>query len=286
MRSLGFALVVLSLAGCGGGSGGGPGPVQTPDVQTLTGSQAPVETAADQNARAPAMLARADFLAVTTLHGETSDSNIPTFKLRSSCSATRCTFTEPQSGYGWVVDTADLEFSGETEAILTKHGITMGLTRAPEYRGYASWMTYGAFGVGDERATIEGVSVRGRYALAGGDLTGSRPSGSATWRGLMAGTPATGVGRGQILQGDATLTYRLSGTLDASFTNIKNIDTLRAHAVTSARFTGIPVAANGTFSAGGTGNKIQGGFHGSGHSETTGVFEQSGIVGAFGAKRQ
>ncbi len=103
----------------------------------------------------------------------------------------------------------------------------------------------------------------------------------------MAGTPTTGAGRGDRLQGNATLTYNLNTQmLGAAFTNIQNIDRLQAHPVSTVRFTGVLVDARGRFQAGGTGNRIQGGFYGSGHAEATGVFEQSNIVGAFGAKRQ
>ena len=40
-----------------------------------------------------------------------------------------------------------------------------------------------------------------------------------------------------------------------------------------------------TVAAGEAGDRIQGGFYGPGHAETAGIFEQSNIVGAFGAKR-
>ena len=56
--------------------------------------------------------------------------------------------------------------------------------------------------------------------------------------------------------------------------------------MTTVRFNNVPVAADGTYNAGGTGNLIEGGFGGPNHEETAGVFEQQGIVGAFGAKRQ
>jgi hypothetical protein len=103
---------------------------------------------------------------------------------------------------------------------------------------------------------------------------------------MMVGTPATGAGRGDILQGDASLTYDMdTRMLDAAFTNIQNIDQLRAHSVSAVRFANVSVGARGTFRAGATGNRIQGGFYGSGHAEMTGVFEQSNIVGAFGARQ-
>ena len=103
----------------------------------------------------------------------------------------------------------------------------------------------------------------------------------------MVGMPATGAGRGDRLQGDATLTYSLGNqSLDAAFTNIQNIDRLAAHSVTSVSFTGVPVDRRGEFQGGITGNQIQGGFYGPDHAEAAGVFEQSNIVGAFGAKKR
>ena len=45
------------------------------------------------------------------------------------------------------------------------------------------------------------------------------------------------------------------------------------------------LAADGTYAAGRAGNRIQGGIAGPAHAETAGIFEQRGIVGAFGARR-
>ena len=73
--------------------------------------------------------------------------------------------------------------------------------------------------------------------------------------------------------------------LDISFSGIQNLDRGRAHSISSVRFDDVPVASGGTFEAGLTGNRVQGGFYGSQHVEVAGVFEQSNIVGAFGATK-
>ncbi len=87
--------------------------------------------------------------------------------------------------------------------------------------------------------------------------------------------------------GDASLTFDMaSGTLDAAFTNIKDLDRNAAHSVAGFRFADVPVSANGTWSAGIPGNLVKGGFYGPAHAETAGVVEQQGIVGAFGALKQ
>ena len=150
-------------------------------------------------------------------------------------------------------------------------------------------MTHAGFAVQSERTTVEGVNITARYGIAGGDLTRVSPPVTATWRGSMVGTPREGALRDNVLQGDATLTYAIAGgggSLDAAFTDIKDIDRGAAHTTTSVRFADVPVAANGTWRAGTTGNLIQGGFYGPNHVEAAGVFEQSGIIGAFGARRQ
>ena len=282
---------MLMLNACAGGGSTSTGPALD-RIRTLTGTATPAETVGDQAARAPGIVSRADSLIVSTIHGETSSPQFPVFSLRASCSGTACTFGEPTTGYLDTLRLSDLEFvSGNDEPVGTKHGITLIRSSGQqydgtEYRALGGWMEHSGFAAQTERLTFEGVRVDGRYGMAGGDLTGSRPSGSATWYGLMVGTPVAGEGRGDRLQGDASLTYNMaSRMLGAAFTNIRNIDRLRAHSVPAVRFTDVSVDARGTFQAGATGNRIQGGFYGPGHAEATGVFEQSNIVGAFGAKR-
>ena len=283
-----------TLAACGGG---GPGPVSSSfDSETaiaLTGSAAPAETVADQAARSAAILARTDAIFVSTLYAELDGEG---FHLASDCSGTRCTLTDPSSGTSVTVtldDLLDVEDTADAQrAVLTRNGITLVETRGgnggPDYRVYGAWTVHGSFSIetGAE-ATGEAGTLKARSSSAGGDLSGSRPSASATWRGVMVGTPARGARRDNVLQGDATLIYDLGRqTLDADFTNIADLDRNAAHTVRTVSFDSVPVAANGTYEAGGVGNYIGGGFAGPGHRETVGIFEQQGIVGAFGAKLQ
>ena len=94
-----------------------------------------------------------------------------------------------------------------------------------------------------------------------------------------------GEGRGDRLVGTAALNYDMAaGGLDAAFSGIRNIDRGTAH--TTVFFSDLEVGPDGTFSRGQSGARIQGGFYGPGHAEAAGIFEQSGIVGACGAKRQ
>ena len=103
----------------------------------------------------------------------------------------------------------------------------------------------------------------------------------------MVGTPTAGEGKGDRLVGDAALNYDMAaGGLDIAFSGIVNIDRGTAHATSTVQFQDVPVAVDGTFARGQGGHRIQGGFYGSGHAEAAGIFEQSNIVGAFGARRR
>lgn len=276
-----FAIAMLSA--CGGGGGGGP---SVEDIRTGSGSQPPLETAADQSARAAGIVSRADSLIISTTYGNTSLRELPSFRVRATCSGTVCTFREPQTGYRDTLTIRDLEFRPATETLsLSKNGITVFGGTEEGFAAYGAWMRHSAFQASRLRETFEGIRVQARQAVAGGDLAGSRPGSSATWRGVMVGTQATGPNRGDFLLGDARLTYSFSGTLDAGFANIWNADRNRDHTVASVRFDDVEVGPDGTFRVGLTGNRIQGGFYGPGHEEIAGMFEQSDIVGSFGAMR-
>ncbi|MXW40579.1 MAG: transferrin-binding protein-like solute binding protein [Synechococcus sp. SB0668_bin_15] len=183
---------------------------------------------------------------------------------------------------------------GQSERVGTKNDIT--LIRQTEtsddndVNALGAWMLYSFFSIenfsdidlpGDHDSS--GSTLAG---AAGGDLTGSRPLGNATWSGLMVGTPIIGENRNEILQGSATFTYDLGDQhLNANFTDIQTLNH-EPHSVTTLRFPEVPVSSGGTFSRGTTGNRIQGGFYGPNHAETAGIFEQSNIIGSFGAKKQ
>ncbi len=239
------------------------------------------------------MVSRADSLIMSTIHGETTHPDFPRVRLRARCSGTRCSISHPVTGLTATVRLADFEFpASDTEAVGTKHGITLmsGTAQRQDYvlTGFGAWMRHGAFAMQTERGSAQGVSGNTRYGIAGGDLTGTRLTGHARWLGLMVGTPATGSNRGDRLQGDAALSYDLSSdSLGVEFSTIKNIDRGTAHSTETVRFQNVRTGSGGgTFEAGLSGNRIQGGFYGPGHAEAAGIFERSNIVGAFGAKRQ
>ena len=254
-----------------GGGGGGTASsglrLDPARAQSLTGSSPPAETVADVRARAAALLERSDSIFSSTVFGNSSDPNRRSFQLRAHCSGTTCTWTEPGSGISETISLRDLEFaSGAHRAVLSKNGVTLIETVIAETEDelgaklYGAYMDHAAFQLEIDSGTINGVRVDARLGAA----------------------------RDNLLQGDAVLTYTadgVQGLLDAAFTNIRDLDRGAAHSTAALRFDDVPVASDGTFQAGLTGNRIQGGFYGPGHAETAGVVEQADVVGAFGAKR-
>ena len=302
MRQLvacGLALAAaLSLAACGGGDAVSERAPTTGEIRELTGLSSPVETPEAALARGLDIFARADSLILSTMHGETASEEIPTFRLLTQCSGSQCTLTDPLSGTVDTISLADTPLrQGAATAIGTKHGITLveesSTDTGADLASLGAWLEHSSFAILDESQTGEEGTVGVRYGIAVGDLTGTAPAGSATWLGLMAGTPVTGDARGERLVGDAALTYDFpsagdgSGpSLDAAFAGIRNIDRGTAHTIETVIFSDLEVGLDGTFARGQSGARIQGGFYGPGHAEAGGIFEQSGIVGAFGAKRQ
>ena len=76
------------------------------------------------------------------------------------------------------------------------------------------------------------------------------------------------------------------GGLDIAFSGITNLDRGTAHVTPTVQFQDVSVESDGTFSRCQGGHRIQGGFFGPEHAEAAGNFEQSSIVGPFGAKRR
>ena len=287
------AAAALSLAACGGsGDSASEGPLTSGEIRALTGLSAPKETPEAAQERSLDIFARADSLIMSTIHGETGNAEFPTFRHTTQCSGTQCTVTEPLSG---AVDTIELVNTplrhGAATAIGSKHGITL-MSESSTHTGadlasLGAWMEHSSFAILNERQTGEEGTVDVWYGIGVGDLTDRPLTGSATWLGIMVGTPIAGDDRGDRLVGTAALNYDMAaGGLDAGFSGIKNIDRRMAHSVETVIFSDLAVGPDGTFSSGQSGTRIQGGFYGPRHAEAAGIFEQSNIVGAFGAKRQ
>ena len=298
MRTLsacGLAMAaVLSLAACGGGGNSGSQPtLGLDDIRELTGLSAPAETAAAQEARQQDILSRADSMILSTIHVEQAfPDETRTFPRLSECSGGECVVLDPVTGET-VTSSVDKLVSapGDAEAIGSAHGITL-LSESAHDMGVdltslGAWMDHGSFALNGARGAGEGFDFDTLYTMVLGKLTDRPLAGSATWLGIMVGTPAVGEERGDRLVGTAALNYDMTaGGLDAAFSGIRNIDRGTAHSTQTVLFSDLDVGPDGTFSRGQSGARIQGGFHGPGHAEAAGVFEQTDIVGAFGAKRQ
>jgi len=291
------AALAHTLSGCGSTPELGPGA-----IRQLTGLAPPAETFEDQEARGDRIVAAADSLAMSAVHGETSHPRLPAFVTHATCAGTRCGLFDPATGLSETAGVDDLfaadeELDRSAEAVGSRHGITLvsGTAHLDELDGaenvsfetYGAWMEHVGFSFQESAYEAGGISVVERFGMALGDLTGSKPGGGATWLGLIVGALATGDDAGDRLQGDAALNYDLdSDTLDVGFSSIMNIDRRAAHSTGTVTFTDLAIAPDGTFARGATGGRIQGGFYGPGHAEAAGVFGHSNIVGAFGAKRQ
>ncbi|MDE0034997.1 MAG: hypothetical protein OXU75_17975 [Deltaproteobacteria bacterium] len=284
---------VLSLAACGGNSGSQP-TLSLDDIRDLTGLSAPIETAAAQQAREQEIYARADSLILSTTHVETvlPDETRTYHRWVSECSGAECELLNPATGdtHTASLDTP-LVAPDEAEPIGSAHGITLmsksGRHMDMDFTTLGAWMEHSAFGLNSVRGAGEEGEWDTLYAGVLGDLTDRPLTGSATWLGTMVGTPIAGDGRGDRLVGTAALNYDMNaGGLDAGFSGIRNIDRGTAHGVEAVIFSDLEVGPDGTFARGQSGARIQGGFYGPGHAEAAGIFEQSDIVGAFGAKRQ
>lgn len=278
--------LALALAGCVGGDDS----PSLAEIRAQTGLAVPIEAPENQNARAPAIVSRADSLILSSMPGETDHPDIPTFRARTQCSGAVCEVS--LLGGSRRIRVSDLTLAdGTARAIGTRHGITLvqGSSRitGAYVTGLGAWMNHSAFAVQAEGGIASGTRFDFRYGIAAGDLTARPLTGSATWRGIMVGTPVAGDRRGENLVGRASLSYELDdGTVDVGFSRIQNIDRGEAHATGMITFRDVALSPNGTFQAGLTGNRIQGGFYGPDHAEAAGIFERANIVGAFGATRQ
>ena len=175
---------------------------------------------------------------------------------------------------------------GEFHGILSKHGVTLSGTADGDGRILLLDMAHGSAGVFATGALGGGLVAGGTAALSG-----SAPSASATWTGLMVG--ATKDTARELLSGDAVVAYDFGApSVDVRFTSIVNLDRAAAHSTTEVMFTDVPVFADGRFAQGSstfrqtTENFIGGAFTGPGHEEAGGAFWTAGMQGAFGARRE
>lgn len=299
---LSACVVSIALAGCGGGGGSGGPITETPPPQERP---ADPEAPPDEDSSAEDIIRRADSLLVSTYYGDTSLPSVPTFVAPTSCSGASCSASVAGIGEVYTYTVEDLSGVPSVDAvpILTFQVDTMGekttlLTISSHswtddtgfaIHAWGAWLEHSGFGVetGSGSVDDDGTIVEASYrvGIAAGDLTGSVPGGTAMWEGGMVAAPVTGEHKDFVIVGGAELTFDLATTtIDALFIG-RYHDIEASHlTVPPVQFDDVPVSSSGTFGAGSTGDRISGGFYGPDHAETAGVFEQSNLVGAFGAK--
>ena len=299
VRSFWALGLVLFLAACAGGGSGLP-TVDPSSTQSLTGLQPPGFSDSEIVPIVNQLLASADAILVSDVAvGQGQDAGV----FYTYCDTKTVCVTELGDGYtvSWDVrDTRDigldrsLNYSGVGE----KYGVSLAQGQGrSEFSGipvsatsYGAWLDHSAFILSLERitgGTLAGVDLSGvtvGYSQSVGDDSGTRPSGSATWRGIMVGGTGDIAGDIDVIQGDATVTYDIGrDDLDVYFTNVYNLDT-RARFM-DLRWLDLSVDADGSFYQLTAAREIHGRFYGPSHAEVGGIFTHPEAIGAFGAKR-
>ena len=286
-------------ASCGGGGGGvaevGAGPGSTEPNAEGGAPAAEPEAAgggpqADRSGRS---------LSMSAVRVRTTDAQSGSVEINPVCASGACVGSNAGIAVSVSVDSVvETAFSGQAaeDPVSTDGGVTLVKRTwsgaGEQGESLVAALDQSSFGVVVERrapaASVRLAALTERedrrvYAVAYGELAGTRPVAAGVWRGRMSGVAGDPV---EFLQGDATLTYSLSdggGSLSAEFTGISSLTLDAAHSIPAVRFPDVGVDSEGSFSQGSPGDRIQGAFYGSGLDEIAGTFERSGIIGAYGA---
>ena len=291
-------LGALFLGGCGGG---GDNPVLSDDeidrIQSNPGVQ-----------RLEGILERADTLLMPAIHqhltiSAAGQSESDRLVERFSCAGTRCVgddgtiFSEADFlDLDTDVNLTDLDLGsrGGFDTIVIKgmadfpdslEGIT--IDRAPAGQTYGFWGEYGWAAVtifgGQFSGTADGSPFSGNMRTTAGNVVGDANStsptgtGNATWSGIAEAVKID-TDTFQRRQGSATVTID-----DLSRPRVDVDIIIDGASIGSSAWTGMPLE-NGRFSATGPA-RLAGDFHGPDHGESYGVFDTTGYIGVFGAKR-
>ena len=300
----GLALAAaLPLAACGGGGDLMAGRAPTlGEICELAGLSAPVETPEAQQDRSLDIFPRADSLILSTLHGETDNDVFPAFRHPTACSGARC--NRDRSAERRRLCDRPRQHPAHAQRrhrrrLEARHHPRVGILGAYGCGGCQYRRLAGAQLVRDPERKPDRRGGHGRCPVRDRRRRSRRvPSGTHSrdrdlvrhhgGNARQRGRPGRAAGG---RRGPDPTNFPAGGdgsghTLDAAFGGIRNIDRGTAHPVETVLFENVAVDPDGTFARGQSGGRIQGGLYGPGHAEVAGVFEQSGITGAFGAKRQ
>ncbi len=282
----------LLLAACGGGGGSGGGGTQpgalppfTDDalarVRHLTGSEAPGETAIQNDARRRA-------------------------QDRTGWRGRYVTAGGPADAAGArALEARAVAFSGAhadvslRNPVLSRSGITVHGARAPGTDGgrFAGMRSVGATmghaGLAVLTAPGPGGGIYVRTDTAPAPAGPPEPpragdAASATWTGVMLGADVRRTR--DLLQGDARVEYRFAdGKVDVRLTGIVSLEAAAEGRQDTARgdvtFTDIPAGGDGIWRTPDGPRYVEVGLTGPGHAEAAGLFRTPDMAGAFGARR-
>ena len=268
-RTLAAAAAVFALAACGGGGGGtaSNGGPSSPGIPPTPTTPSP----------APDTVVVGDV--IVAVQGQL-------FRPNPTCSGSTCTVTF--QGETVTLDLRDVDPNGPAVTITgeqTRNGVQIGRGTASgggiNFNSFGVWGDYNSGTPLRGSTTLRGAAIRFAFPMSLGDGSNSNPvSGSTTWTGAMAGVRVGSSSLGAEVTGDAEMTANLgTSSLDLAFTNIADTSGTRSSDI---RWTGISMR-NGSFSGSGG---LEGRFYGPNHEEAGGVFERSGIAGAFSLARQ
>ena len=259
-RVLAILAVLFAFAGCGGGGGGG-----SPSNAPSNGGPA-----IDTVVVGDALFVVQDQL---FLRGTTS------------CRGTVCTLTI--LGEKETVDLKGQIDPNATSAITdqqVRDGVRLGRIVGADgnlrFNTFGVWGKYNAASPTLGSGRVQGSELQFTMPVSLGTGSGSNPlTGSATWKGAMVGVKVGAFSLGAEVTGAAELSTDLgTSSLDLAFTNIAE----RSGAISpDIRWTGVSMRA-GSFHASG----LDGRFYGPNQEEAGGVFERSGVTGAFSLARQ
>lgn len=264
--STAFAGATILLAACGGGGGGGS-----------VGMSDSGPGSSDPSGLAPDTI---------VLGGVLVSAQGQLFRLAESCDGTVCTVVF--QGETAVIDLRDVHPDNPEVTITgqqTRNGVQIGRATASGGKlGYDTLGVWGNYNVGTPlrgSTTLQGMDVQFAFPMSHGTGSGSNPlTGSVTWTGAMAGVKVESSSLGAEVIGDADMTVDLgASSLELEFTNIA--ERISGAPSNDIHWQGVSMQS-GSFQAAG----LDGRFYGPNHEEAGGVFEHSGIAGAFSLARQ
>ena len=276
-----------------------PPPLNPEAVQQLVGADEPSEEPGQALLRILQMGSKVDSFLVSNGYLETGtedDVVITASCERKSCSfhfpgrpdvtfATNDLFPPPSSPGSGAQSGSGAGLGRNTKAILSAEGITLLQSNPSNSSIFYAVLNNSAFGTIRMRNPLTGR--KGVFSGVVGDRSENRSYVSGIWKGQTTGV--TKVGQRDFLQGTAFIGYTFSdtgGDIWANFAGIKNVSQNKAHSIEDINFINVPVELEGNFSKTETDGYIKGAFYGNGAEEITGIFEKSGMLGAFGTKKQ